>query len=221
MDSDNSDLRRIRLHPRSPKGGRPTQEVAGQLREHILDVALEEFVRSGPSGASMERIAAAAKVSKRTLYTRFESRSGLMLAAVSHGVARTAQPIADNLPEGSPRAQILHVTRQMLDASLTEAILGLEALVEWIFDHGLDGSDSAPHLGLDTGANIIESILAAAGEEAEERSFLAAYIFDALVLIPRMRILQPRGMPNTASAKDEYQSRTVAFLARAIPTLAE
>lgn len=84
-----------------------------------------------------------------------------------------------------------------------------------------DRNDGAPHLGLDSGANIIESILAAAGEKAEERAFLAAYIFDALVLIPRMRILQPRGMPNTASAKDEYQRRMVAFLARATPALAE
>ena len=62
---------RHKLAPRDPKGGRPPQEIAAQLGEHILQVALDQFIAHGVEGANMDDIAAAANVSKRTLYSRY------------------------------------------------------------------------------------------------------------------------------------------------------
>ncbi|WP_454887668.1 TetR/AcrR family transcriptional regulator [Sphingomonas oryzagri] len=75
-----------RLPPRGAKGGRPTREVAARLNNHILHTAFEQFVKLGAEGPSMDIIAVAANVSKRTLYTRFGSREELLVAAIEHGV---------------------------------------------------------------------------------------------------------------------------------------
>src|SRR3546814_16436590 len=87
----------------------PTQEIAALLGVHILDVALEQFIAHGVEGASMEGIAIAASVSKRTLYSRFGSKTALLVAAVEHGIAHHLRPIASTIPAGSTRAKLLHV----------------------------------------------------------------------------------------------------------------
>jgi AcrR family transcriptional regulator len=191
--------------------------VAALLREHILAVALEEFIRSGPAHASMERIAAAAKVSKRTLYTRFKSREGLLVAAARDALERNTRPIADGVPAGPTLEQVLHVTKRMLDISLTDEIIGLERLIEWATSEGLDLR--AP-LGRGRGTAIIEAILAGSRHEPEDRPFVAAHLLDTLVTLPRLRILRGE-MANTASAKAEFYERTAAILAQGIPALLE
>ncbi|MEP3154685.1 MAG: hypothetical protein ABJO64_00010 [Nitratireductor sp.] len=45
---------RHKLAPRDPKGGRPPQEIAAQLGEHILQVALDQFIAHGVEGANMD-----------------------------------------------------------------------------------------------------------------------------------------------------------------------
>ncbi len=49
-------------------------------KEQILDAAIEEFQKNGFLGASMDRIAESAKVSKRTVYNHFESKEHLFRA---------------------------------------------------------------------------------------------------------------------------------------------
>ena len=52
-----------------------------QTRQRILDAAYALFRRSGYARVSMDGIAAAARVTKRTLYYHFESKD-LLLATV-------------------------------------------------------------------------------------------------------------------------------------------
>ncbi|WP_051768286.1 TetR/AcrR family transcriptional regulator [Sphingobium sp. DC-2] len=221
MEPANRRKQARRLPPRSRKGGRPTQEVAAQLLEHILDVALQEFIRYGPDGTSMERVAAAANVSKRTLYGRFASKDNLVLAAADRGMARLARPILNTVPKGSVRERILHVTRQILDVSLTESVLGLETLADWIIDRGRHKDADPALLGIDAGMKILESILTEEVEELEERAFLAKHLYYALVTIPRMRILRLGDLADTPISKDEYARRTLSLLSRGIAALAD
>jgi AcrR family transcriptional regulator len=58
--------------------GRPRSAAAD---ESILDAALELFAELGYEGLSVEAVAAAAGVSKATIYRRYPSKSDLILAA--------------------------------------------------------------------------------------------------------------------------------------------
>ncbi|WP_272695228.1 TetR/AcrR family transcriptional regulator [Sphingomonas molluscorum] len=212
---------RRRLQPRSPKGGRPTQQVAAQLHEHILDAALEEFTRSGVERFSMERVAASAKISKRTLYERFKSKNNLAVATANYGIEKLARPVIDGCSQGSVRDKILFATRSMLDISLTDRVRGLEALIYWIVDNGLHKDASTSPLAIDTGTKMLESILAEAFEEPEECRFLAKHLYEVLVTIPRLRIIRLDSLADTPECKDEYAQRVLALLSRGIPALAD
>ncbi|WCM89492.1 TetR/AcrR family transcriptional regulator [Acidovorax sp. NCPPB 3576] len=62
---------------RSPRG-RPSAQRAQDLRQIIVDVASALLLEQGYAGISMEAIATAAGVTKRTIYTRFESKENLL-----------------------------------------------------------------------------------------------------------------------------------------------
>ncbi|MEO0947850.1 MAG: TetR/AcrR family transcriptional regulator [Cyanobacteria bacterium J06641_5] len=86
----------------------------------ILKGALEVFTSRGYAAASMDRIAAAAKVSKPTLYSYFQDKEGLFVAMVQQLVYESGrQPFA--LPEGfdleTPPEKVL---RQMATTVLEE-----------------------------------------------------------------------------------------------------
>jgi TetR/AcrR family transcriptional repressor of mexJK operon len=63
------------VKPRAP--GRPTQRDSTELRERILDVALEEFLTRGFGAASIEGIARAAGVNKDTIYRQYGGKERL------------------------------------------------------------------------------------------------------------------------------------------------
>ena len=74
-------------------------------REHVLTVAAIAFVHEGFEGASMDRIAAAAGVTKPVVYNLFGSKEGLfaavvdlasteMAANIAHATAATDTPLA-------------------------------------------------------------------------------------------------------------------------------
>lgn len=93
-------------------GGRTTavpQRMTDRKREAIVEAAVEEFRLNGFEATSMDRIASAAGVSKRTVYNHFPSKEVLfdsILTQLYHrihekvGVPYTAQrPLRDQLEE--------------------------------------------------------------------------------------------------------------------------
>ncbi len=62
--------------------GRPTQDEAGRLTEHLVTVAGALFEEEGFSAVSMNRIAAGAGVGKDTLYSRFANKEALFFAVI-------------------------------------------------------------------------------------------------------------------------------------------
>lgn len=210
---------RHKLAPRDPKGGRPPQEIAAQLGEHILQVALDQFIAHGVEGANMDDIAAAANVSKRTLYSRYGSKTQLLIASAEHGTQRHLKAITVDRRSGDLRNRLLKLCRKMLDAALKPEVIGIETLATWIFERKLEAQLS---IHRNPGASLIQDLLT---EEARVRNieedlpFLAAFIFDATVIGPRARILLRKDLANTARAKTEHLAQTMDLLARAVPLL--
>lgn len=58
--------------------GRPNAQRANKIRQLIIDVAAEIMLEQGFDGASLDAIASAAGVTKRTIYDRFGSKEALL-----------------------------------------------------------------------------------------------------------------------------------------------
>ncbi|WCM93289.1 TetR/AcrR family transcriptional regulator [Acidovorax sp. NCPPB 2350] len=58
--------------------------LTDRKRDAILQAAIAEFRENGFTGTSMDRVAAAAEVSKRTVYNHFPSKDELFAAILSH-----------------------------------------------------------------------------------------------------------------------------------------
>lgn len=63
--------------------GRPTADQAKEIRSRIIQAATLVMSQKGYAGSSMDDIATAAGVTKRTIYTRFASKEDVFLALIT------------------------------------------------------------------------------------------------------------------------------------------
>jgi AcrR family transcriptional regulator len=81
MESSRMETSRMETS-RMAKRGRPTANERAERRERILDAAAAAFGARGFGGASLDEVAAAAGVTKRTLYVDVGDKAALFAAAV-------------------------------------------------------------------------------------------------------------------------------------------
>ena len=74
-------------------GGRPTREAAQLLADKIVDVATRLMLEHGYNNTSIESVASAAGVAKRTLYSRFPEKRDLFAAVVGRRRERLLGPL--------------------------------------------------------------------------------------------------------------------------------
>ena len=68
--------------------GRPTQAEAKQLDLAVREAAVATFVEMGYAGASMEAIARAAGITKRSLYARYPDKRAVFADVIPWALAR-------------------------------------------------------------------------------------------------------------------------------------
>lgn len=102
-------------------------------RAAILDAATTTFLRRGYLGASMDEIAAAAAVSKQTVYKHFADKESLFTEIVISTVDRASDPVyavAVSLePSGDLAAELRDLARRLLSAVMQPTLLQLRRLV--------------------------------------------------------------------------------------------
>jgi AcrR family transcriptional regulator len=89
------------------RGGRPTRTEAQQLSERILDAATLLFFTAGYGATTIEAVAKRARISKRTLYHRFDGKSALFSAVVHRTIARLRPPANVPLLDGASLHEVL------------------------------------------------------------------------------------------------------------------
>lgn len=72
--------------------GRPSAKAAEQLEDDMMEAATAVFLACGFAGASMEAIARAAGVTKRTLYRRAKDKADLFVEVVERYGRRAGAP---------------------------------------------------------------------------------------------------------------------------------
>ena len=78
-----------------PSAGRPTREQARQRQIDLLDCALDTFLECGFDASTMEQIATAIGMSKRTVYAYYGDKEALFRAAVERAIDRYTIPRAE------------------------------------------------------------------------------------------------------------------------------
>ncbi|MGV2975995.1 TetR family transcriptional regulator C-terminal domain-containing protein [Roseibium alexandrii] len=86
-------------------------------RTLILDAALKEFSRYGFSGATVERIAAEAGMSKSNLLYYFSSKEAIYTAALAHILDVWLAPLKTLDREGDPATELAAYIRQKIEIS--------------------------------------------------------------------------------------------------------
>ncbi|MDB5987859.1 MAG: hypothetical protein JWR16_2912 [Nevskia sp.] len=100
--------------------GRPTVEQASELRENILDAALDVFFRHGFEASSMEGIARAASVAKITLYRHFETKEQLFVEVARRAQLRVRSSLAFMVDTRAPLEQVLRKIIETLYDGFTQ-----------------------------------------------------------------------------------------------------
>jgi TetR/AcrR family transcriptional regulator, mexJK operon transcriptional repressor len=96
----------------------------------VLDAATDLFLREGYGTTSLEAVAAAAGVSKRTLYARFAGKAALLQMVVARLVTNWLPAFDAEIGQGGGlRDTLLGSARVMLATALTPQALGLYRLI--------------------------------------------------------------------------------------------
>lgn len=113
------------------RGGRPTAARVEAINSAILDVAREQFLTVGVEGAAMETIAAAANISKGTLYARYPTKEALVRAVVEDRII--AFGVASDTMLG-PKPQdfkerLRYFARAVVGSMVTEDLRALQRVI--------------------------------------------------------------------------------------------
>src|ERR1700733_10039359 len=74
------------------RAGRPTRDQAAARQLELLDTALDMFLDKGFEQTTMEAVAAAVGMTKRTIYARYDDKAALFLATVQRAIGRSIVP---------------------------------------------------------------------------------------------------------------------------------
>src|SRR5947209_4757575 len=116
-----------------PSGDVDEERRSPRKRRAILEAARTAFLRSGYRGASMDEIAALARVSKQTVYKHFADKEQLF-SAIILGITARAEEFAQAVPlllqDTEDLEQALQaLARHYIRAVITPAVLQLRRLV--------------------------------------------------------------------------------------------
>jgi AcrR family transcriptional regulator len=113
----------------SRKKGRPSNAMAGDVEERILDAATAMFLQNGFGGTSLERIAEAAGAGKATLYSRYSGKEALFSAVVTRNCERSLRLVFETPQSAALAPRLVSVTQTLVTRLLSDEVIGLIRMV--------------------------------------------------------------------------------------------
>ena len=111
----------------------PADSRSARKRAAILSAATAAFLRNGYLGTSMDEIAAAAAVSKQTVYKHFADKERLFTEIVAAAVDEAGQPLESEARELAEtddlEAALSDLARRQLDSVMQPRLMQLRRLV--------------------------------------------------------------------------------------------
>ncbi|MEP0886027.1 TetR/AcrR family transcriptional regulator [Trichocoleus sp. ST-U3] len=100
----------------------PDRELSAEKAKAILDGAMQEFLAHGYAATSMDKVAAAAGVSKATVYSHFQDKEGLFTALIQQLAQKKSVFNLQNIQslEGEPSIVLRRFATGMLENVMTD-----------------------------------------------------------------------------------------------------
>ncbi len=106
--------------------GRPTQAEAAQLHHTLRKAGVETFLKYGYDGTTMDAIARAAGITRRTLYARYPDKRAVFLDVIPWALARrTERGLSQDRDDEDLRAALSAIGRGALARALDPDTLRL------------------------------------------------------------------------------------------------
>jgi AcrR family transcriptional regulator len=115
--------------PTKPKAGRPTAADAVRLEASILQEATVAFLRDGYAATSIEAIAKARSVAKRTIYARWPGKPALFRAVLERLMAEWFALSGDWAPDASLEPSLQEAAHRIMAVALTPEAVALYRLL--------------------------------------------------------------------------------------------
>ena len=178
----------------------------------MLDAATTLFLRDGYGATSLEAVAAAAGVSKRTLYARFAGKADLLRVVVARLVARWLPAFDTGLDRASGlEAALLAAARVMLATALVPEALALHRLVVAEIGRFPELARVLQESGAGIGLERLTGVLERAG--IAEPAWAAEQFMVLVLSVPQRRALG-LGRPLDEAGQADWAARAVALFLR-------
>jgi AcrR family transcriptional regulator len=200
--------------PSGVRAGRPTAAQAQARHEALLDAALDHFLDLGFESATVEAIAGAVNMTKRTIYARYPDKVSLFRAAVRRAIDRLAVPpeTIAAIHEGSIETILTRYAYLRIDLVTGPAGLKLQRIINTESYRFPDIFQSYYRIAALPVIRSLADLLAAetaAGRLSVEDPLLAANIFISMVSSGPVRII----VSGNHMSREEIERR-VAFAVR-------
>lgn len=188
-------MRNVTKNRLSNRGGRPSREEAGKLRDTILDAATGLFFSAGYGATSVEAIAARAGISKRTFYHRFENKAAVFRVVVERVVDRLKPRESEYLfDDNNIEVTLQRLASAMLRASLTPESLALSRLIfaespRFPELAAMATAQGARQKAVQRIAALLQSEIGAGRFEIADRKFAAEQFIQMAISFPQNRAL--------------------------------
>jgi AcrR family transcriptional regulator len=157
-------------------------------RSRILAVATQSFQRIGFRRTSMDAIAKAARMSKRTLYECFTDKHAVLEAVLTDFITGQFEAIARlSVQPASSREVLVTIGHALKRASADDLSMALYRVLVAEADHIPSLSDSTNRMGVDQVLKLMREPLADLG--VQDAATAARIAYDLLVLAPMHRRL--------------------------------
>jgi len=196
------------------RGGRPSRAEAEALGARILDVATHLFLSHGYGATSIEAVAKAAGISKRTFYHRFADKPALFGAAVHRIIGRLRPPAGVPLVEGRDVRRILEgLAALIVRAALSPQAIALHRLI--VGESGrfpklaaIVAREGATEEAIRLIAGILEREANAGRIAVNDPAFAAEQFLYMVITIPQRRI-SGFGVPLAPAELDDWPRKVV------------
>lgn len=177
-----------------PRVGRPPKDLAGDVKERILNAAEQVFLKRGFQSASIDEIAELAPASKPTIYAHFPGKEALFAAVVARIVDGLTN-YEDYVPRGrTARDKLMSLAAEIVERAIEDSVGVTRATIAEA-DRLPELSRSVHDAAKNRSANAVSRLLneathmtsrAVRGPFSPKRSVATAQIFMDLILLPML-----------------------------------
>jgi AcrR family transcriptional regulator len=191
------------------RGGRPSKSEAEQLPRRIVDAAAELFFTLGYGATTIEAVARRARISKRTLYHRYDNKAALFSAVIHRTIESLRPPAEVPLLRGANLPEILHgLASLILRAALSAPAIALHRMIVAESSRFPDLAAIVTRQGASEEAvrliaGVLEREAQAGNLNLDNPTFAAQQFLHMVIALPQRRALG-LGTPMTSTEADAW-----------------